>query len=757
MKTLTTLLLTLATLTTQAQILHVTPTGAGAGTGANWANATTLETAVATATSGTSIWVQAGIYKLSATLVIPQGVSVYGGFAGTETALAQRNFAQNRTILDANNNFAGVTMEPISVLSGVTIQNGVANIPSRMNGGGVLMRAGARLEHSYIMNNVAVHRGGGIFAEDNTEIFSSVIVDNRAGVSGFAVSSTGEMLFLNNTVVGNILLDCEPFQSVTTEKTICAGETVTLSASQEGTFLWNTGAKTATIKTPALTANTTFTVKITMPNFCVVTDTFHIRVNPIPTVTINVNPPSANPFEMVTFTATATPPGGNFLWNDSGATTTPTLTVQMPATGDLQFTVNYTLNGCDALPVTATATNTDCLPPSIAGAILTADDPNLCLNETTTLRLTGGTRNSGEWILFSGTCGGVEIARTNLNNPTFTVNPTTATTFFVRGEGCGTETACVQVTVTVLLPPTITGDSLVRVGLTTQLTPSPTGGTWMSLNPATALVDATGLVRGVAAGSTAIRYTLGSCHTDHSITVLPPPPPMTGCNNNTPGWGASLGTITWGNTTNTDINLETSTTTVSRAGTPPATASGPGTQTWSGAVFATACAKGNASYGNAFNGGSAGNLNADCRQTLHTFNVGRGNGITGDLFSWCGVMRFAAELCPHPWRVPTASDFRHLHWILTGQTPPNAGGSVSLIANTYMGTSGTNASAQIGGIWRGARLTGRTNFLTNSASEYWSSTEVNASRARNLHYNASNATPELSGDKSLGRALRCVR
>jgi len=203
MKTILSLILTLATLTATAQI-HVRPTPTGAGTGANWDNATTLETAVSIATSGTSIWIQAGTYNLSETLVIPQGVSVYGGFEGTETALEQRNFAQNRTILDANNNFAAVTMEPNSVLSGVTIQNGVANIPSRVDGGGVFMRTGSRLENSYIIGNLAAYRGGGIFAEANTEIFSSVIADNRAGLSGFAVSSSGEMLFLNNTVVGNI-------------------------------------------------------------------------------------------------------------------------------------------------------------------------------------------------------------------------------------------------------------------------------------------------------------------------------------------------------------------------------------------------------------------------------------------------------------------------------------------------------------------------------------------------------------------------
>ena len=540
MKTLTTLLIALTlTLTATAQILHVTPTGSGTGTGANWANATTLETAVATATSGQSIWVQANTYNLSATLVIPQGVRVYGGFVGTETALSQRNPALNRTVFNANNNFAVVTMEAISFLSGVVIQGGVANIPGRMDGGGVLMRAGARLENSYIMSNVATHRGGGIFAEANADVFNTVIVNNRAGIDGFAISSTGEVTFRNNTVVGNTPLDCDPYQSTPMDEVICSGETVTLSASQMGTFLWNTGATTSTITTSALTANTTFTVTITMPNFCIVTDTFHIIVNPTPTVTINVNPPSANPFEMVTFTATATPPGGEFLWSDISATTTPTLTQQMPATGDLQFTVNYSLDGCDALPVTATATNTDCVPPDIAGAVLTADDPSLCLNNATTLRLTGGTRNSGYWVLFSGACGGTEIARTNINNPTFSVSPTTATTFFVRGEGCETQTTCVQVAVTVLPPPmaTTAPANTVCIGQNLTLTnPTAGGGTWsIGLDGGLAIATESPnsvTVTGTTIGNRTVVFTAtNGCQNVFNLEVLAGPTPIVGDTN----------------------------------------------------------------------------------------------------------------------------------------------------------------------------------------------------------------------------------
>jgi hypothetical protein len=105
--------------------------------------------------------------------------------------------------------------------------------------------------------------------------------------------------------------------------------------------------------------------------------------------------------------------------------------------------------------------------------------------------------------------------------------------------------------------------------------------------------------------------------------------PMTGCNLNTPNWVRDgvpdLGNITWGNTSNTNINSG-ATTVLGTGGRP--------NQIWSGAVFAEACNKSTFDGGGDFD-----NFNADCRQSLHTFNAGRAEGITGDLFSWCAVVR----------------------------------------------------------------------------------------------------------------------
>jgi uncharacterized protein (TIGR02145 family) len=76
-----------------------------------------------------------------------------------------------------------------------------------------------------------------------------------------------------------------------------------------------------------------------------------------------------------------------------------------------------------------------------------------------------------------------------------------------------------------------------------------------------------------------------------------------------------------------------------------------GTQIWSSPVQATGC-------GNSFNGGSADDYKADCRDNT--------NAAYGDLFSWIAVLMYADRLCPSPWRVPTVSDYCELHKVLNG-------------------------------------------------------------------------------------------
>ncbi len=89
-------------------ILYAAPTARGSGNCSSWANACTLQTALAQAVSGDEIWVKAGVHypgaagNRSATFTLKNGVALYGGFAGTETARDQRDWQANKTILSGD-------------------------------------------------------------------------------------------------------------------------------------------------------------------------------------------------------------------------------------------------------------------------------------------------------------------------------------------------------------------------------------------------------------------------------------------------------------------------------------------------------------------------------------------------------------------------------------------------------------------------------------------------------------------------------
>ncbi len=70
-------------------------------------------------------------------------------------------------------------------------------------------------------------------------------------------------------------------------------------------------------------------------------------------------------------------------------------------------------------------------------------------------------------------------------------------------------------------PPAITGSMTVCSGLTTTLSDAAAGGTWSISGSSIAIVDASGVVTGVAAGNVIITYTSGGCLTSAIVTVYP--------------------------------------------------------------------------------------------------------------------------------------------------------------------------------------------------------------------------------------------
>ena len=208
----------------------------GENDGTSWDNAyTDLQSALAAAGASNQIWVAQGTYlpvtgnnlpedvedPREVSFVINNGVKVYGGFAGAETALEQRDIEANPTILSGNIGEDGqgdnsyhvvdITDSPASTsIDGFTITGGQADGDSGFDrqdhGGGLFGRsnAGATLQNLIIENNFAVDDGGAVYAEDSgININSTVFNNNSSGASGGAIFASGNSLNVLNSLFFN--------------------------------------------------------------------------------------------------------------------------------------------------------------------------------------------------------------------------------------------------------------------------------------------------------------------------------------------------------------------------------------------------------------------------------------------------------------------------------------------------------------------------------------------------------------------------
>jgi len=103
--------------------------------GLTWATAfNTVQAGIDAAQPGDEVWVAATNYFENLTL--KAGVALYGGFRGDETALDQRSWAQQVTILDGRQSNSVVIIQEGATnttrIDGFTIRNGLA-----LAGGGI--------------------------------------------------------------------------------------------------------------------------------------------------------------------------------------------------------------------------------------------------------------------------------------------------------------------------------------------------------------------------------------------------------------------------------------------------------------------------------------------------------------------------------------------------------------------------------------------------------------------------------------------
>ncbi len=193
----------------KAAVLYVDADAVGANTGLSWADAyTDLQSALTTARANPAeypeIWVAAGTYKPAASdraisFNAISGVALYGGFAGGEATLDERDPEVNPTILsgdlggndgtsgqlnDNSNNVVESLDQTGALFDGFLITAGNARSnPSR--GGGVRVIGGdLTLQDCAIVGNQAddndinaIEMGGGVFAQTATINLTDCVIE----------------------------------------------------------------------------------------------------------------------------------------------------------------------------------------------------------------------------------------------------------------------------------------------------------------------------------------------------------------------------------------------------------------------------------------------------------------------------------------------------------------------------------------------------------------------------------------------------
>ena len=196
-------------------VKYVRTVGLDSNNGLSWAAAKkTVQGAIASAISGDEIWVASGTYiqtlslyaiNQPQTLVLKSGVSLYGGFIGTETTRTQRNPATNVSVLDGGRAVTVVTA-PVgatatTVLDGFTIRYG-----SGASGGAITcIDSAMTISNNIIIYNTALYYGGGIYVESSSvTITNNTITANIAPFGGgIACLESASPIIRNNKFTTN--------------------------------------------------------------------------------------------------------------------------------------------------------------------------------------------------------------------------------------------------------------------------------------------------------------------------------------------------------------------------------------------------------------------------------------------------------------------------------------------------------------------------------------------------------------------------
>lgn len=204
MKKIFFIILTLCSLSAEAVVRYVNINATGTNAGTSWANAfTSLQSALDVAVAGDQIWVAAGTYVPSKdpfgnasptdsrdkTFFLKNGVSIYGGFLGTETALNQRT-SGNETILSgfgvaSYHVVLSVTDDNTTLLDRLTITKG--SVAPISNSTSITVES----------QMIARARGAGLYNKNSNIVLNNVLIVSN---SGMGIYNDGSSPMIQNAI-----------------------------------------------------------------------------------------------------------------------------------------------------------------------------------------------------------------------------------------------------------------------------------------------------------------------------------------------------------------------------------------------------------------------------------------------------------------------------------------------------------------------------------------------------------------------------
>jgi hypothetical protein len=212
--------------------------GAVGTTGEDWANALpTLQDALWIANPSNcpglaigEIWVAAGVYfpdegmgqtddDRNATYQLRNNLAIYGGFAGTESLLSQRNWLSNATILSGDidqdsaltgNSYhvvTGSSANSSAILDGFTVTGGNADEAGPAgNGAGIYNINGSPTLSNLVISQNAAANGGGIYNDGSSPTLTNVSIhQNTATLDGGGIynRNSSNPTLTNVSISGN--------------------------------------------------------------------------------------------------------------------------------------------------------------------------------------------------------------------------------------------------------------------------------------------------------------------------------------------------------------------------------------------------------------------------------------------------------------------------------------------------------------------------------------------------------------------------